>query len=57
MKVKAKFAAGKYGFYYNKRRYDGDVFDVKEGDPIGSWMIPLEKPEVKPVEKPKFGKK
>lgn len=30
-----------FGYYGERRRYNGDEFDLKDGDPVGSWMVPL----------------
>lgn len=38
-KVTAKFAVGKFGFFNNKRRYDGDPFEVTEKQFSERWMI------------------
>lgn len=40
MKVKAKFSnPTKFGFYGNKRRYDGDAFDIKNDSEFSEkWM-------------------
>lgn len=52
MKVKAKFSQGKFGFYGNRRRYDGDVFDIENPSHFSEkWMIKMEE------DKPKRGRK
>lgn len=39
MKVKAKFANGKFGFYGGMRRRDGDVFNLEDPKHFdASWM-------------------
>lgn len=49
MKVKAKFPAGKFGFAYDRRVYDGDEFELKDPKHFSSkWMEKLEDDEVKP---------
>ncbi len=43
MKVKAKFAAGKFGFYGGLRRYDGDVFEIEDDKHFSAkWMVKVE---------------
>lgn len=40
MKVKAKFAHGKFGFYGGERRYDGDEFELEDKKHFSEkWMI------------------
>ncbi len=39
MKVKAVFSGGRFGFYGEKRRYDGDIFDLTDAKHFSSsWM-------------------
>lgn len=48
IKVRAKFADNKYGFYGGRRRYDGDTFVIdKEGDFSDRWMELAEEEEVR----------
>lgn len=50
MKVRAKFAAGKFGFANGRRMYDGDEFDIEPHLFSAKWMEKLE-------EEPKRGRK
>lgn len=52
IKVRAKFAAGKFGFYGDRRRYDGDEFMIEKKAFSPSWMEKLEERK-KPGPKPK----
>lgn len=45
MKVKAKFSAGKFGFYGDKRRYNGEQFDIDPKDFSKEWMEKVEQPK------------
>ena len=52
MKVKAKFANGKFGFYGGKRRRDGDVFELDSPTHFSErWMVKLDD------DKPRRGRK
>lgn len=42
MKVRAKFAQGKYGFDGSKRIYDGDVFEIEPKQFSKNWMEKVE---------------
>lgn len=50
IKVKAKFEGGGFGFIYNRRVYDGEVFEVKPEHFSDKWMVKIKK---KPGPKPK----
>jgi hypothetical protein len=51
MRVRAKFAADKFGFYGTKRRYDGDEFELDDPKHFSSkWMEKLDD------DKPKRGR-
>jgi|TARA_R100000081_G_C4760963_1_gene139851 hypothetical protein len=53
MKVKAKFKKGKFGFYGNRRIYDGEVFEISKPEHFSDvWMDKVEEPK-KPGPKPK----
>lgn len=49
MKVRATFPQGSFGFYGDKRRYDGEEFEF-DGEEPASWMEVIEE------EKPKRGR-
>jgi len=52
MRVKAKFAQGKFGFYGQRRRFDGDVFNLDDPNHFSvKWMEKLDD------DKPKRGRK
>ena len=54
MKVKAKFSQGKFGFYGDRRRYDGDEFELTDDSHFSEkWMIKLEDAKPKRGRKPK----
>ena len=55
MKVKAKgFADGKFGFYGEKRRKNGDIFDLTSPEHFSEkWMEKLEEEKTKRGRKPK----
>lgn len=43
MKVKAKFANGKFGFYGGVRRRDGDVFELTNQKHFSElWMVKVD---------------
>ena len=43
MKVKAKFANGKFGFYGGVRRRDGDVFELSSPKHFSElWMVKVD---------------
>ena len=43
MRVKAKFSNGKYGFYGDRRRYDGDEFEITDPKHFSKvWMEKIE---------------
>lgn len=52
MRVRAKFANGKFGFYGERRRRDGDVFTLEDPSHFSKvWMEKLDD------DKPKRGRK
>ncbi len=53
MKVKAKFADGKFGFNQatGRRVYDGDIIDIDEKQFSSKWMVKLDE------DKPRRGRK
>jgi len=53
MKVKAKFSQGKFGFYGDRRRYDGDEFDIDPKLFSEKWMVKIEEDKPKRGRKPK----
>lgn len=42
MKVQAKFANGKFGFYGDRRRRDGDIFEIDPKHFSEKWMVKIE---------------
>lgn len=53
MRVKAKFSNNKFGFYGDKRRRDGDEFELSDPKHFSEkWMVKLE--DSKRQRKPKF---
>lgn len=53
MKVRATFQNGKFGFYGDKRRRDGDEFELSDPKHFSEkWMIKIE--DSKRQRKPKF---
>ena len=45
MKVKAKFADGKFGFYGGRRIRGGDVLEIADESHFSEkWMVKMEKP-------------
>jgi hypothetical protein len=54
MKVRAKFAQGKFGFAHDRRVYDGDEFDIDPKQFSAKWMEKVEDDE---DEKPRRGRK
>ena len=49
----AKVKAIRTGFYGGVRRRIGDVFTLKDGDALGSWMSPVGTDEVASESKPR----
>jgi hypothetical protein len=49
MRVKAKFAKGKFGFSGGMRRRNGDVFDIDPKDFSETWMVKLDEDKPKKV--------
>ena len=42
MKVIARLSQGSFGFYGEKRRHDGEEFEIKDKSELGSWMEVVE---------------
>ncbi len=53
LKVRANLPEGSFGFYGEQRRFNGDEFDIPDGEPLGSWMEAIEEERPKRRGRPK----